>query len=158
MRLRAGADQVLTAVVTNSSDAAGRAGEHVADLGQGGAAQRLMAARAAADFGCVKDMAMRAPNSMRATASIVTHPQLPSTASGVIFVTPEDETGTVNFIVWPSVAEEQRRALRGSAAWKMAQSESARSSPCFVHSARVSTTPDPDTRPAGSLTCQLMLP
>ena len=26
----------------------------------------------------------------------------------------EDETGTVNIIVWPSVAEEQRQALRGS--------------------------------------------
>jgi error-prone DNA polymerase len=45
---------------------------------------------------------------------IVTHRQQPSTASGVIFATLEDETGTTNIIVWPSIADEQRRALRGS--------------------------------------------
>lgn len=47
-------------------------------------------------------------------SGIVTHRQQPSTASGVIFATLEDETGTVNIIVWPGVAEEQRAALRGS--------------------------------------------
>lgn len=47
-------------------------------------------------------------------SGIVTHRQQPSTASGVIFATLEDETGTVNIIVWPSVAEAQRAALRGS--------------------------------------------
>jgi len=47
-------------------------------------------------------------------SGIVTHRQQPSTASGVIFATLEDETGTTNIIVWPSLAEEQRRALRGS--------------------------------------------
>ena len=34
--------------------------------------------------------------------------------SQLIFATLEDETGTVNIIVWPSVAEAQRAALRGS--------------------------------------------
>jgi error-prone DNA polymerase len=54
-------------------------------------------------------------NGQRVRASgIVTHRQQPSTASGVIFATLEDETGTVNVIVWPSIAEEQRAALRGS--------------------------------------------
>jgi DNA polymerase III alpha subunit len=48
-------------------------------------------------------------------SGIVTHRQQPSTASGVIFATLEDETGTVNITVWPSIAEEQRSALRGSA-------------------------------------------
>ncbi len=47
-------------------------------------------------------------------SGIVTHRQQPGTASGVIFATLEDETGTVNIIVWPSVAEAQRQALRGS--------------------------------------------
>ncbi|MEB0059338.1 error-prone DNA polymerase [Variovorax sp. LG9.2] len=47
-------------------------------------------------------------------SGIVTHRQQPGTASGVIFATLEDETGTVNIIVWPSVAEAQRAALRGS--------------------------------------------
>ncbi|MGO4396338.1 OB-fold nucleic acid binding domain-containing protein, partial [Variovorax sp. M-6] len=49
------------------------------------------------------------------TASgIVTHRQQPSTSKGVIFATLEDETGTVNIIVWPKLAEEQRSALRQS--------------------------------------------
>ena len=50
---------------------------------------------------------------MRASG-IVTHRQQPSTASGVIFATLEDETGTVNIIVWPSLAEEQRKTLRAA--------------------------------------------
>ena len=37
--------------------------------------------------------------------------QRPDTASGVIFVTLEDETGTVNVVVWTNVAERQRREL-----------------------------------------------
>lgn len=44
-------------------------------------------------------------------SGIVTHRQRPSTANGVVFATLEDETGTVNIIVWPSVAEEQRTVL-----------------------------------------------
>ena len=40
--------------------------------------------------------------------------QRPGTASGVVFVTLEDETGHANVIVWNSVAERHRRALLGS--------------------------------------------
>lgn len=47
-------------------------------------------------------------------SGIATHRQQPSTASGVIFATLEDEMGPVNIIVWPSIAEAQRKALRGS--------------------------------------------
>jgi error-prone DNA polymerase len=47
-------------------------------------------------------------------AGIVIGRQRPGTASGVIFVTLEDETGTVNVVVWNGVAEKQRRALLGS--------------------------------------------
>jgi len=55
------------------------------------------------------------PNGRLARASgIVTHRQRPETAKGVIFVTLEDETGAVNVIVWPAVAEAQRRALLAS--------------------------------------------
>lgn len=43
------------------------------------------------------------------TAGLVITRQRPSSASGVIFITLEDETGHVNLIVWPSVAEAQRR-------------------------------------------------
>ena len=62
-----------------------------------------------------EDLRVRGTNGQQVRASgIVTHRQQPSTASGVIFATLEDETGTVNVIVWPSIAEEQRAALRGS--------------------------------------------
>lgn len=45
---------------------------------------------------------------------IVTMRQRPGTAKGVIFVTLEDETGTVNVIVWPDLVEKQRKELLGS--------------------------------------------
>ncbi|NJM42838.1 MAG: NTP transferase domain-containing protein [Brachymonas sp.] len=43
------------------------------------------------------------------TAGIVITRQRPASASGVTFVTLEDETGHVNLIVWAAVAEAQRR-------------------------------------------------
>ncbi len=45
------------------------------------------------------------------TAGLVINRQRPSTASGVIFVTLEDETGLSNLIVWPKIAEAQRVPL-----------------------------------------------
>jgi error-prone DNA polymerase len=48
------------------------------------------------------------------TAGIVTCRQRPATASGVIFVTLEDETGHVNLVVWNDIAERQRRELLGA--------------------------------------------
>ncbi len=55
------------------------------------------------------------PNGRLARASgIVSHRQRPETAKGVVFVTLEDETGATNVIVWPSVAEAQRRPLLAS--------------------------------------------
>ena len=52
------------------------------------------------------------PSGRLARASgLVTHRQRPETAKGVVFVTLEDETGAVNVIVWPQVAEQQRRPL-----------------------------------------------
>jgi error-prone DNA polymerase len=45
------------------------------------------------------------------TAGIVVGRQRPGTASGVIFVTLEDESGNVNVVVWNSVSERQRREL-----------------------------------------------
>jgi error-prone DNA polymerase len=47
-------------------------------------------------------------------AGLVTCRQRPDTASGVIFVTLEDETGCVNVVVWSSVAERQRQPLLGA--------------------------------------------
>ena len=45
------------------------------------------------------------------TGGIVTNRQSPSSASGVIFVTLEDETGLVQVIVWPDLARRQRGIL-----------------------------------------------
>jgi error-prone DNA polymerase len=45
---------------------------------------------------------------------VVMFRQRPATASGVVFVSLEDETGIVNLIVWPGVVDEQRAALLGS--------------------------------------------
>lgn len=44
-------------------------------------------------------------------AGIVLMRQRPGTASGVTFLTLEDETGQVNIIVWESIGEQYRRAL-----------------------------------------------
>jgi error-prone DNA polymerase len=42
---------------------------------------------------------------------LVTTRQRPGTAKGVVFVTLEDETGTVQVIVWKALRERQRAAL-----------------------------------------------
>ena len=47
-------------------------------------------------------------------AGLVTCRQRPDTASGVIFVTLEDEHGTVNVVVWANLVERQRRELLGA--------------------------------------------
>ena len=45
---------------------------------------------------------------------IVTLRQRPQTANGVMFMTLEDETGTVNVILWPDLVEQQRREVLGA--------------------------------------------
>ena len=47
-------------------------------------------------------------------AGLVTCRQRPGTASGVTFVTLEDETGNTNVIVWRDLAQKERRALIAS--------------------------------------------
>ena len=42
---------------------------------------------------------------------IVTVRQRPGTAKGAVFITLEDEHGTVNVICWPSLVEEYRREV-----------------------------------------------
>ncbi len=44
-------------------------------------------------------------------AGLVITKQRPGTASGVIFVTLEDETGQINLVVWKQVAEQYRAEL-----------------------------------------------
>lgn len=47
-------------------------------------------------------------------AGIVTQRQRPGTASGVIFVTLEDEHGVINVVVWARIAQRRRKALLGA--------------------------------------------
>jgi len=47
-------------------------------------------------------------------AGLVINRQRPCTASGVMFLTLEDETGHINLVLWPSVVERQRRVALGA--------------------------------------------
>ena len=49
-----------------------------------------------------------------ATAGLVLVRQRPGSAKGVIFMTLEDETGTVNVVVWPNILERYRPAVLGA--------------------------------------------
>jgi error-prone DNA polymerase len=63
--------------------------------------------------GALSTQAVRELNNKTATraAGLVTLRQRPGTASGVTFLTLEDETGMLNVIVWRDLAEQQRRIL-----------------------------------------------
>ena len=52
-----------------------------------------------------------APESWVTVAGLVICRQRPGTASGVVFVTIEDETGVANLVVWPKVFERYRKAV-----------------------------------------------
>ena len=54
-----------------------------------------------------------APLGRLAVAGLVITRQRPGTASGVIFLTLEDETGVANVVVWPKVYERFRRSVMG---------------------------------------------
>lgn len=51
------------------------------------------------------------PHQIIEVMGLVTHRQRPGTASGVVFVSLEDETGLINVIVWPKIALRDREAL-----------------------------------------------
>ena len=56
----------------------------------------------------------RCPLRRVAVTGLVITRQRPGTASGVIFLTLEDETGVANVVVWPKVFERFRRAVMGA--------------------------------------------
>jgi len=58
-----------------------------------------------------KQLGELAAGSAVRTAGLVTVRQRPGTASGVTFVTLEDETGVVNLVIWLALAQRQRRVL-----------------------------------------------
>jgi len=49
------------------------------------------------------------------SAGLVITRQRPSSAAGVTFVTLEDETGYLNLVIWDSLAQSERRIVRGAA-------------------------------------------
>ena len=57
------------------------------------------------------DELMTAPLKRTTVCGLVITRQRPGTASGVIFITLEDETGTSNVIVWPKILKKFRRAV-----------------------------------------------
>jgi error-prone DNA polymerase len=57
------------------------------------------------------ELARCRPGQLARASGLVTHRQRPETAKGVVFVSLEDETGGVNVIVWPQVAQAQRQPL-----------------------------------------------
>jgi error-prone DNA polymerase len=60
------------------------------------------------------EIAAAPPGRIVRTAGMVIGRQRPDTASGVVFVTLEDETGATNVIVWRDVGDRQRRELLGA--------------------------------------------
>ena len=69
-----------------------------------------------ARFGAVpcRSLATREPHSLVSVAGLVLVRQRPGTASGVIFMTIEDETGIANLIVWSTMFERFRRIVLGA--------------------------------------------
>jgi error-prone DNA polymerase len=64
--------------------------------------------------GRLKDERRYPQNSAIAVAGLVLVRQRPATASGVVFITLEDETGVANLIIRPNVYERCRKAIRHS--------------------------------------------
>ena len=60
------------------------------------------------------EIAIARPGALIKTAGLVITRQRPGTATGVVFVTLEDETGSINLVVWSSLVESQRRELLGA--------------------------------------------
>jgi len=58
------------------------------------------------------DLATAPPGRVTVAGLVITR-QRPGTASGVIFLTLEDETGVSNIVVWPRLFEAHRRAVMG---------------------------------------------
>jgi error-prone DNA polymerase len=66
---------------------------------------------AARRFLSAGELAQRGDRALVRVAGIVTGRQRPGTATGIVFVTLEDETGWTNVVVKPALVEKQRREL-----------------------------------------------
>jgi len=61
-----------------------------------------------------EELRLRPHGSRAQAAGLVTCRQRPDTASGVVFVTLEDETGCINVVLWRHLVERQRREAIGA--------------------------------------------
>jgi error-prone DNA polymerase len=74
-----------------------------------------LASRGVIECSCLRDV-KRCPNGMNVrVAGVVLVRQRPSTASGVVFITLEDETGVANLVLWSTTFEQFRTPARLSA-------------------------------------------
>jgi error-prone DNA polymerase len=62
-------------------------------------------------FLCARDLPGQGDKALVRVAGIVTGRQRPGTATGIVFVTLEDESGWINVVVNPQLVERQRREL-----------------------------------------------
>ncbi|HMP56127.1 MAG TPA: error-prone DNA polymerase [Novosphingobium sp.] len=69
-----------------------------------------------ADRGFVRaaDLRHRRQRAPVQVAGVVLIRQRPGSAKGVCFITLEDETGTINLVVWPDLMERQRKVIMGA--------------------------------------------
>ncbi|WP_412480291.1 error-prone DNA polymerase [Azonexus sp. IMCC34839] len=65
-------------------------------------------------FVCAADLRSTGDRALVRAAGIVVGRQRPGTATGIVFVTLEDETGLANIVVKPELVEKQRRELLGA--------------------------------------------
>ena len=65
-------------------------------------------------FLAAADLALTAHRQLARAAGLVVCRQRPGTATGVVFVTLEDETGNINVVVYPALVERQRREVLGA--------------------------------------------
>src|SRR3546814_17763322 len=76
------------------------------------------------------------------TAGLILVRQRPGTASGVIFITLEDETGIANLVVWPGVFERFRRTVLTAGVLGVERSEESRVGKECVSTCRSRWSPD----------------
>jgi error-prone DNA polymerase len=65
-------------------------------------------------FLAAAELAEAADRQLARAAGLVVGRQRPGTATGIVFVTLEDETGNVNVVVYPQLVDQQRRELLGA--------------------------------------------
>jgi error-prone DNA polymerase len=66
-------------------------------------------------FIAARDIAKFSDRQLCRACGLVTVRQRPMTANSVVFLTLEDETGTVNVVVWPDLVQEFRKEVMGGA-------------------------------------------